>query len=74
MPQYTDDQLRAAFKLVQNKTDWKKPVRATVKDCADDQVNMIESAIMHFTGTIPSSERKGKDVKFTAAGYYMMGC
>jgi len=73
---YTQDQLKAAFEKVEDKTDWKNPIKAYV-DKSEDMV-LIQQAIIHFTGTvcemtkINKGPNKGK-VLVTAPGYYMMG-
>lgn len=46
---YTQEQLDAAFSLVQNKTHWKGPISAVVP--IDTDLNLVQAAIEHFTGT-----------------------
>lgn len=45
---FTQEQLEAAFKKVQNADHWKNPIDAVI-DTAD--IDVTRAAIQHFTGT-----------------------
>jgi hypothetical protein len=49
---YTQEQLQAAFQLVQDKKHWKNPISYLMRP--DDNFDLIVSAIQHFTATFPS--------------------
>jgi hypothetical protein len=62
--------LSAAFDLVKDKSNWKMPINAKVP--ATENIDLIESAIVHFTSSIPSISivSGGKFFRIKAAGYY----
>jgi hypothetical protein len=66
----TQEQLSAAFDLVKDKSNWKMPINAKVP--ATENIDLIESAIVHFTSSIPSISivSGGKFFRIKAAGYY----
>jgi hypothetical protein len=73
MAKYTQEQLEAAFKLVQNKKHWKNPINATIENPGEEQVACIEEAVIHFTGSIPDVVTlKGGKIRVQAEGYYAM--
>ena len=60
--------MRAAFESVQNPSDWRAPIAATIKPVNQE---LTRQAIIWFTGTEPTFE-KLSDVDFLlvrAAGY-----
>ena len=69
---YNQQQLDAAFKLVQPKTHWKDRIKAKIKH--EDQ-DIVMDAVIHFTGTVPSF-KKNKDgtLTVTALGYRAGPC
>lgn len=79
-PKYTQEQLEAAFKLVQPAENWKYPINARVYlDGAG--VEVVGEAITHFTGSlaefvpVPGVEKvNGKTLyRVIAPGYYSNG-
>ena len=66
-------ELTAAFQLVANRDHWKNAISARVE--ADADLELIQEAIIHFTGTVPTFERcpSGR-VLVKAAGYYAGPC
>lgn len=66
---YTREQLQAAFDKVCDKTNWKNPINA---ECSRDEVEVTKSAIIFFTGSIPTYQSiSDSRLKVTAAGYYL---
>lgn len=73
MAKFTQEQLHAAFTLVQNKTNWKNPINATIENPGEEQVACIEEAVIHFTGSIASvNALKNGKIRVRAEGYYAM--
>jgi hypothetical protein len=70
---FTDEQLHTAFETVQAKTHWKDPIRSK---CKVEDIKLITSAIIYFTGTVPSFGQPDKNgmVKVRADGYQMGPC
>lgn len=67
---YGEPALRAAFEQVQNTENWKLPIDATVP--VDSDLELLETAIIFFTGSQPSFMRIGitDRIHVEAAGYY----
>jgi hypothetical protein len=66
---YSREELKAAFELVENKTNWKLPIDRTI-DSKD--VEVVGKAIPYFTGSIAHfTPIMGTDkVRVQASGYY----
>ena len=73
---YTQEQLEAAFKLVENKAHWKGPINTVVP--ADTDLDLIQAAIEHFTGTeadiVPMSGPNFSGFLVQAPGYWAGLC
>lgn len=68
---FSDEQLRAAFESVQNKSHWKKPVNAVIATPTATHQNLLTEAVIHFTGGAPSFQDLGSGrTRITAPGYY----
>lgn len=69
---YTQEELLAAFKRVENKSDWKKRIwrLVVIKDQEDRQ--LITQAVIHFTGSVPEFFETATPNKYrvVANGYY----
>lgn len=69
MTKYSAAELRFAFELVQDETNWKNPICAAIPDHYVDQVT---EAVVFFAGCRPTFKplaRKGM-VQCNAVGYY----
>ena len=67
---FTQEQLETAFARVQNKHDWKMPIKTTILIENKEELKLIESAIVHFTATHPRFEfGEANMVKVFADGY-----
>lgn len=62
------EMLSNAFDLVKNPKGWKNPINTVVSKDAD--IDLIERAIMHFTGSMASITKVSKGYKVVAAGYH----
>lgn len=68
--------LSAAFDKVRNQQNWKMPVDAVVDVSGDFELQLIERAVIFFTGSVPSFHAKaggalpGCRYRVCAAGYY----
>lgn len=77
-PTYTQEQLLAAFKRVENSKNWKNRINRVVTVESDDELDLITSAVIHFTGSVPEfvetefrwREDGKKRYRVIAAGYY----
>jgi len=70
MERYSQEELRGAFNLVCDKTDWKKDIKATVP--SDTNLDLVREAVIHFTGSVPFFIRqKDGNIKVVADGYYL---
>ena len=67
---FTLEELHAAFDVVQNRENWKRPIRATIPK---DRVEITRAAVIHFTGSVPivTPCPDGVHVEIEAAGYYI---
>lgn len=66
---YSDEELSAAFDLVQNQENWKLPIDHTVRD--EVPQHQVEAAITFYTGSVATIEdRSDGSYRVTAAGYY----
>lgn len=66
-------QLREAFEMVENKLNWKNPIKRTLPiDTSDEQLALIDEAVRHFAGCTATITRRpdGRAV-VTAPGYYV---
>lgn len=76
-PRYTQEELDAAFKLVQPKPNWKDPIDA-VAYLDDAGISLVGEAVTHFTGSmaefVPIRNRVKRGNKSAyrviASGYY----
>ena len=67
----TQAELEAAFELVRPPGHWKDPIDKTLKGITGKKQAMIHSAIVHFTGSVPTFEAlPGKRLRVRADGYY----
>lgn len=66
---YCHEELKAAFELVENKTNWKLPIDTTIES---KQVDVVRDAVPFFTGSIAHfTPIMGTDkVRVQASGYY----
>lgn len=77
-PEYTQQELSAAFQKVQNRRNWKDRVNAVITIENDEEIRLITQAVIHFTGSVPSFtevdtpwRKDGKQrYHVTAVGYY----
>lgn len=69
---YTVDELRATFDLVADKKHWKNPIKTKPLELTDTQIELINEAVIFFTGSVPHFEyhQNGK-VSVTARGYFL---
>lgn len=65
---FTRRQLNDAFNLVKDRKNWKYPVNALVPRDVDR--NLIASAVIFYTGSVPTFTREGRKLRVRAAGYY----
>jgi len=67
---YTQAELHEAFSAVQDRENWKRPIRATIPKT---QVDVTRAAVIHFTGSVPivTPCPDGVHVEIEAAGYYV---
>jgi hypothetical protein len=49
--EFSQKQLEDGFKLVQSKIHWKDRIQT---DCEESEIPLIQQAIIHFTGTVPT--------------------
>jgi len=62
--------LNAAFAKVKSE-NWKDPINATIT-ATDEEIRVIEDAVIYFTGSLISAQRlKDGRVRIRAAGYYV---
>lgn len=64
---YSQKQLSVAFDKVKDQQHWKNPINALI-DPGDRDI--VYEAIIHFTGSIPSIVKSGKQLRVRAHGYY----
>jgi len=64
--------LWAAFDRVRDTSNWKMPINALIEVKDAEELALIDRAITHFTGSVPTVKRR-KDGRYRirAAGYYM---
>ena len=65
---HTHGQLVEAFDLVKPVGNWKMPIDATVKDDVDLQ--LLEDAVIYFTGGPIETQRTSKGIRVTSEVYY----
>ncbi len=65
---WTHGQLTEAFDLVKPAGNWKMPIDACVKDDVDLQ--LLDDAVVYFTGGIISTQRTSKGIRVRSDGYY----
>lgn len=71
--EYTQEQLEAAFDEVKNARHWKNPISRYIKKPDDAKRDLLTSAVIHFTGSVPEfypHPTKSGYVRISAAGYY----
>ena len=61
-------ELEAAFRLVEDPTNWKNPIRARI-DSGED-MDAIREAIIFYTGSVPTFVTVGQFTLVSASGYY----
>lgn len=72
IPGRTRGQLKDAFDLVKDRTNWKLPIRARLPAGTDaDQLTLIEDAVVFFTGGDITIERDADGVTVMSEGYYV---
>lgn len=69
---FTQEQLQAAFAMVQNKLGWKYEINKVVENPGKQNLMCVREAITHFTGSVPTFlySEDGLKVHIRAAGYY----
>lgn len=69
---YTEQQLKASFDLVCDKTNWKLPISAILPgDSPKAALDQLAFAITFYTGSVATiSKTKSGKLKVTAPGYY----
>lgn len=73
MPNYTHEQLLAAFSLVEDSSDWRAPIDYTGK-LSDTLLTQVCEAIRYFTATEPTvmvRHNKPGAYRIVADGYRM---
>jgi hypothetical protein len=65
---YSRNQLKVAFEKVQNKDNWKNPINSNINKNKKD---VIEKAIIFFTGSVPKFESNLNGLSVKADGYYI---
>lgn len=74
MTTYTLDELREAFDLVADKSNWKLPIDAAVPDMTLGLAKRIRVAVIWFTGSVPkfriAVKANGNTWTVRADGYY----
>jgi hypothetical protein len=65
---YTHDELKAAFEKVENKENWKLPIRGIIEE---SEFQLVYEAAIYFAGS-PLESRKLADgrLEVSGAGYY----
>jgi len=66
---YSRAELKAAFELVEDKTNWKNPINKVVG--ADANLDMIREAVIFFAGCVPTYTLEGTSYRVKAVGYYV---
>lgn len=71
-PRYTDAQLQEAFAKVKNRRHWKGRIDRVCEIKDDAEMELIEDAIVHFTGSVASFDAAPGERKFRvrADGYW----
>lgn len=68
---FTRAELLRYFSLVENQTNWKSIIDATVEVPTDRDLAGIREAVIFFTGSVPSFEAAAaRTFHVKAAGYY----
>ena len=65
-------ELKAAFERVENKSNWKLPIDATIEleNPIQDAI-LISDAVIHFAGCVPTIwHMEGNKYRVVAIGYY----
>jgi len=66
---YGEPALRAAFEQVQDRSNWKNPIDAIIRDTAKA---VVCEAIVFYTGSVPKvTELGGGMIRVQADGYYV---
>lgn len=66
---YSQEELAAAFKAVQDRMHWKRPIDARMPAGVSEA--LMRTAIIHFTGSVPMFYAgKNGTARVKAAGYY----
>ena len=76
--EYSQEELLAAFKRVENKKNWKNPINRIVTVDGEEDERLITQAVIHFTGSVPMFEEVPhpwrddgkKRFRVIAEGYY----
>lgn len=68
---FTKRELQEAFKLVENKTNWKLPIDAVLPAVTPvEELNKINAAIIFFSGGGAAIHQTLDGWRITAPGYY----
>lgn len=68
---FTSTEMQAAFEMVRDKSDWKKPIDIVIDDPGPKNLACMEEAIIFYTGsTATVRELPSGRLKITAPGYY----
>lgn len=70
--EYTEDQLREAFRKVRTAGNWKLPIDKVIPAPADEEWALISEAVGYYTGSFADCQLSddGQAIRVTAAGYY----
>ena len=69
---YDEEQLKAAFKAVQNPDDWKAPIE-TIIEATEEEIDMVEFAITFYTASPPTISKQPDGRWYVASAGYRMG-
>jgi chromosome condensin MukBEF MukE localization factor len=70
-PEYTQEQLQAAFNKVANSKNWKNRINRIVTVADDSERDLIARAVIHFTGSVADFIELGDNkYRVIADGYY----
>lgn len=69
---YSRAQLIEAFQAVQNKSNWKHPIDATIAPPLSFTIDLdkLRDAVIFFTGSVPTFKKSDGWLRVKAAGYY----
>lgn len=67
---YTQEQLEAAFNKVKPDSHWKNPISKVIPMPTEEELDCIREAVIHFTGSIITTQNRGDHMHIYAPGYY----